>query len=107
MYYVAVTDVNGCQNRSNGVFMNTTGVNTVTLNTDDIRLYPNPTRDIIHISAPVKLKVAIQDLSGRTIMTATSEQQIDLRSLAKGVYMVQMRDMDGTLLKTERLLKVE
>ncbi len=107
LYYVVVTDSNGCQNRSAGVFINATAVNTAALNANDIKLYPNPTHDVINITAPVKLDVTIQDLTGRTIMIATDANRIDVRNLANGVYMVQMRDKQGNMLKTERLFKLE
>jgi len=57
-------------------------------------IYPNPTRDMVTVSAPSESlkEVRIADLTGRTVMYQSfrSEIKLDLESLPEGLYLVMV-----------------
>ncbi|MBF6607905.1 MAG: VCBS repeat-containing protein [Flavobacterium sp.] len=68
---------------------------------DKFSLYPNPTNDFINFTfdnsaADIK-SASIYDLTGRTILInqQISENQLDVRSLSAGTYIVLLKDADG------------
>jgi len=107
LYWVAVSDGNGCMNTSPQMFMNNVGVATLVANGDDIRLFPNPTQQFVNIDAPVKVDVMVRDLQGRVVMTQKEAKKVDVSPLANGVYMFMILDENGVLLKAEKVFKSE
>ncbi len=62
----------------------------------DIIIYPNPVRDILHISTKETwTKAEIYDISGRIIRSVTlHSKSIDVSSLASGTYIIRLRNGD-------------
>ncbi len=74
------------------------------------KIYPNPFRDFITIENAEQKEVVIQinDLSGRNCLINTINYEIqclDVSSLAKGVYIVNLADKSGKILLTQKLIK--
>lgn len=69
----------------------------------EISLYPNPTSDYLNFSAKVK-SVQIFDAAGRNVSAGKAvNNQVDVRNLAKGVYMVKFETENGT--QTQKFIK--
>ncbi len=67
-------------------------------------IFPNPARFELNIEcASELLSVRILDTSGRIILKST-EQKINISTIPKGIYLVEMVQSDGSI-KTERLVK--
>lgn len=66
-----------------------------------ISFYPNPAGDVITLCGDVfgKVNVKVYDMDGRCVMNKTAENTVDVSSLAKGMYLI---DIDGS---KARLLK--
>lgn len=103
-YYVVVTDVNGCSNKSNTINVTNVGVRNITSNIA-IHVYPNPTSNIVNIEAPVKVNVIISDLSGKKLMEEKNATRIDLGDMSAGVYMMTILDSDNRPVSIERIVK--
>ena len=72
-------------------------------NNAKISLYPNPTADYLNFSAKVK-SAQIFDAAGRNVSSSkATNNQIDVRNLAKGVYVVKFETENGT--QTEKFIK--
>jgi hypothetical protein len=71
------------------VFQNVTSVQSVR---NDIRIYPNPVRELLHIeTSGIIKKVIITDISGRQIsFNAMQDGVIDVRRLQAGIYILQL-----------------
>jgi len=68
-----------------------------------ISLFPNPTADYLNFSGKVK-SVQVFDAAGRNVSTAkTVNNQVDVRNLAKGVYIIKFETENGT--QTEKFIK--
>ena len=62
----------------------------------DIKLYPNPTQDIVNIrSAYEILNVQVVDVQGKLLTTVFGTNQLDLQALPKGVYIVRVETSEG------------
>lgn len=69
-----------------------------------VGIYPNPTKGEINIQTEKKIKSStVLDLSGRVVLRADS-QKIDVSSLSKGVYVLNVQFEDGTS-ASEKVIK--
>lgn len=101
-YRVRVVDANGCVDTS-AVYNHTlVGIEDVPL-AESIKVYPNPARSVLNISAPVSVHIAIYSLDGRLLLQKNDAEHIDIGHLSKGMYQVRISDKAGKLLKVEKL----
>jgi hypothetical protein len=103
-YKVRVTDANGCEGFSGQYFINNVGI-VSTAAGQSIRVYPNPTSSMVYIDASVKVKVALRDVTGKAVIEAENVKEIDLGDVANGVYLLYISDLEGRLLKAEKVTK--
>jgi hypothetical protein len=62
------------------------------------KVYPNPSNGIVKIKTDAPVDVVVMDISGKTVYTmnqVTSESQLNLSSLQKGIYMAKIMS-EGT-----------
>ncbi|MBQ9473034.1 MAG: Omp28-related outer membrane protein [Bacteroidales bacterium] len=64
----------------------------------NVHIYPNPAEDVLNIVAPELRRVEILDMSGRTVVNANNAQ-VDITTLAAGIYMVRVTTESGVTLK--------
>lgn len=102
-YRVLVTDTNGCQILSDEYEIFNLGVDNANAGYV-IGIYPNPATSTVHVTAPIEVKVSITTLDGKTVMTA-AKGDINISSLANGLYMILVYDEKGNRLHVEKLVK--
>src|SRR5690606_4685386 len=107
VYTVEVTNSFGCKNRAEVVVINNTSVQNVAGLSSEISVYPNPTKKILNIEAPIKVNALLQSMTGQILIEEKDAKQIDVSHLAEGVYMVSILDSEGQVLKVERIVKTE
>lgn len=82
-------------------------LNTPDFESTDVKLWPNPVREVLNIQAPTEigsdLRVAMTDMSGRVIPIIMVNGQIDMSGLSSGVYLVTMTSQGQTI--TKRVVK--
>ena len=73
----------------------------------DLRLYPVPVKDLLHISTDLDIvEVEIVDQHGRSVMIFLSGKNfLDLTTLSSGIYLVLVKDRNGGLVCTRKILK--
>ncbi len=103
-YSVSVTDANGCVATSVFFFINNVGLGSA-ISPESIRVYPNPAYGLVHIDAPVPVNAVVRDVTGQVVFRAYGARGVDMEPFADGVYILQISDAAGTLLKTEKLVK--
>jgi len=68
------------------------------LEKDNIKIYPNPTADFVHITLNSNSKIEeaeVYDTAGRLVLKVRLDQEkIDLRSLNPGIYMISFKNPD-------------
>ena len=57
-----------------------------TTTTTTTTIYPNPTKDILHIKNPQQKKIRIYSLQGETLLEANGVSHLDISNLENGVY---------------------
>jgi aminopeptidase N len=71
----------------------------VELSNKELKLYPNPVADVLHISLANKVKieqVKIIDFEGITVLSQTNgDLEVDVSQLATGSYFIQIRTNQG------------
>lgn len=62
-----------------------------------VRLFPNPATDVININSQAKINsVKMTDFTGKSTKVNLNGNQIDIRNLAKGVYILNVETDKGT-----------
>jgi hypothetical protein len=102
-YYVVVTNAQGCSGKSAEITVNNVGVENA-LAAQNIRIFPNPVRDVLYIDAPMTVHIHIKDMQGR-LVAAKAAKKIDTRELSAGAYTLSVYDEAGKLLGTQLLIK--
>lgn len=76
------------------------------LEKDNVKIYPNPTADFVHITLNSQSKIEeaeVYDPAGRLVLKAKIDGgKLDLRSLHSGVYMITFKNPD---LKPVKIIK--
>ena len=75
----------------------------------DIRLYPNPVLDILHIAGPGrldKLLFTLCALDGRKLMEGNVPPEMDLTQLSPGIYVLDIHNTSKKNFTSRRIIKV-
>lgn len=71
---------------------------------DNVKIYPNPTFDVLRISGVDVSDVQIFSMSGKMIKPAVSNDIVDTKKLPAGVYVIQITDNEGNII-TRKFIK--
>ena len=118
MFKQVVCDATGCTDTSaiytvtGGAGTGTGNVGVSTTNSDEnIIIYPNPASSELHVEVPQSITTAISirilSMDGRVVIGSTESRDINVSHLANGVYLVQLYDTTGLLIKTAKFTKTE
>lgn len=93
-FYTHVTAVYDSEH-SESIYTDSAYVHGPLLNTEDLKaakpiLYPNPTTGIINLNSKTIKSIIVYDIRGNVLKTLQAAEQIDLSSLAKGVYIMKL-----------------
>lgn len=107
-YSVLVTDEAGCSGLSDPYKVTNirdTRLEDLMEGQGQIKVYPNPSSDIVYIQAPVLLNLTVRDVVGRVIATYPQARTVSLGNYSPGIYILHVSDAEGRVLKVERLAK--
>jgi len=108
-----VTDGNGTILASGGQFTDVDGdafktgdATTVGVNdfTSNLSVYPNPVKDVLTIEGNYT-SVDIIDVSGKLVLSSEATKNINVKSLADGVYMLNIKTENGIAVKKITITK--
>jgi|GEM_PF-2134909 len=106
-YFVEVTDENGCLNNSDTVaILKTNTINNV-VSKSMLKIYPNPSKDVVYIESPVNIMVRVTDVIGRVIFEGKNPQSVSLSNLANGHYFFRISDENDHMITVEKITKIE
>ncbi len=105
-YYVVVTDSAGCVGTSSLFHFNFAmeGVANVSNNTA-VNIYPNPTNGMLYIDAPVKVRAVISSIEGKKEIDVTDAKQVNIATLANGMYFVTLYDDNDNVIAVRKVVK--
>lgn len=107
-YYAVITTSEGCTYTTNSINVGTLGIDEVTNVLDNVKIHPNPTKDIINIEIENTdiQSITVLDLSGRvlkSINTQNNKTNINIQDLPNAMYLMQVKTKIGT--KTVKVIK--
>lgn len=105
IYNVEVTNVNGCFNMSDDYLFQKLGIQSTVAEAGRAYLYPNPSRDKIHIEYSKSFRLSVNDVQGKLILSDKDTPEIDMSGWADGLYFFTLRDNDGKLIQIEKVMK--
>lgn len=103
MYFVEVTDSNGCVGVSNTIDATETNINEIFQNS--VSIYPNPTTGIINIECNEAVAIKITSLDGRILKTASNTNTVDVSELSNGLYFITVKSIRGNGSFTQKITK--
>lgn len=107
-YKVKVTDTNGCQSVSAGFPVSNwvpNSIGNINGNIGNIKIYPNPAQDALHIDAPMVVRAVVISLDGRSVIDQQAATLIDISRLPAGIYTIKLFDTNGNMVKVDKLVK--
>ena len=103
-YSVTVTDSNGCTQTS-AVYHVTVDVHDVAALDAQIKVYPNPARDLLYISAPAPVSAILSSMDGKVLQQQADASVLDIHDYTEGIYLLHITGQDGRTIKYVRLVK--
>jgi len=70
-----------------------------------IKIYPNPARDMVYVFAPVPVYVLLTGIEGKIIKHIENGASFAISDLAPGMYLLRITDEQDNLIKIEKLIK--
>lgn len=103
-YWVVVTDDNACLAESTHYPYNSSSS---VGNTNKIacRIYPNPANDLLYIEAPVSVRAIVTSVDGKALIDKENAKELNVSSLADGLYMVLLYDANGQQVSAHKFIK--
>jgi hypothetical protein len=108
IYTVVVTGTNSCEGTSDPIEISEEGlsIGNPGVQTDQIRIYPNPTQSKVFIESPVAVQVSVKDITGKTVLQSQEVKEVDLSKYADGIYLFTISDKEGNeLIRQQRVTK--
>ncbi len=103
-YRVMVTDTFGCVRLSDPYGLYNLAVGNVG-EAAAISVYPNPATDIVHIETAAEVSATVTGIEGKVVIANTTSKDINISSLADGLYILTVYDTKGNRLLVEKLIK--
>jgi hypothetical protein len=104
-YQVVVGLINGCTDTSDIYEVTSATSIKGTAIAQQVLVYPNPSRGILSIKAPVAVQWELISIDGKRLRQGDGkEETIVLSDYAEGVYLLKITDKDGNFVKTERVV---
>lgn len=105
-YKVAVTDTNGCQSVSASYVLNSTppaGVSN--LNSAEIKIFPNPTNEMVYVESATALRAVILSTDGKVLIDKENVKEISLKGLVNGMYVIKLYNQEQQQVMVQKLVK--
>lgn len=104
-YQVVVISERGCTDTSDVYTITNVSVKEVSSLAASIHIYPNPTTDVVFVEAPIAVNLTIIDIAGKPLHRAAQTRSISFQDYASGVYLLEITDNNGNIIKTEKVIK--
>ncbi|MBW8049849.1 MAG: T9SS type A sorting domain-containing protein [Cytophagales bacterium] len=84
-----------------------TGIDEEYFNNPIIRIFPNPSDEIVHIENKNTEadKIEIHNILGEKVYESKYKSMLNISELSKGIYFLEILDKDGVILKNVKIIK--
>ncbi len=66
---------------------------------EEVKIHPNPAKDVLYLDLPRKATYKIFDLQGRSINVVRKDNRLDISSLVPGMYFIRIRHGEEQVVK--------
>lgn len=107
-FIIPIADTNVVKYQYSLMYDNSTVSSLNTINNNGIKIYPNPTFDMLYISNLLNenLNVKIYNAVGEIVYLEKNKNGIDLSPLAQGVYFIEINNFKGENMCYEKFAKL-
>jgi len=111
--YACLLSKDDCSDTTDCYYFEVPRLGIIDNNSSDIRVYPNPTKDFVHIAIPNamrNLNITLYNVLGQEMAVQArhdgkgGEWIMDVSHLYKGVYTLKIKNDEGEVLQIERLV---
>lgn len=81
------------------------GIDEQTIADRNVRIYPNPARNVVYIESDENLTVILQSMDGKIIMLKENAEMLNTESLAKGCYLIKTINPKTGVVGINKLIK--
>lgn len=79
----------------NGVLSSTLGINDSVISLDNIKVFPNPTSDIINVLTEIELtKIEMYNVLGKRIFESAYFNKINVENFESGIYFLKLSNVN-------------
>lgn len=104
-YSVVTTNSHQCSDTSDVYVVRNVSIASTEQVRLNIRVYPNPASDYLHVQAPSSAKITISSIEGKALLINSPLKKIAVSSWASGMYLIHVQDQNGLTLWTNKWLK--
>ena len=104
VYSVKVTDQNGCMDSTSYPVTNVSVAETG--HAAAVRVFPNPARSVVYITAPFTVHAVITGLDGKVVLRQDDAREMDISRLSAGLYLIRITDSSGQVVRIEKMEKL-
>jgi hypothetical protein len=104
-YSVVVTDAEGCSDTAHYEVTSVVGIEPIDMLQSLTKIYPNPAATMLYVSSPARVNLTLTSVQGTTVLYSRGSKNMDLSNVAEGIYLLRITDMDGRLIKVEKIVK--
>ncbi len=105
-YYVVVSDTFGCVGTS-AIFPYNVHMGFNDPTGADVRIFPNPATSVIRIESSQPLRAVITTIDGKAVLEKENAHEVNISSLANGMYFVVLYNDHNQAIATRKLVKRE
>ncbi len=76
------------------------------INNYPVSIYPNPTKDVLFVKAPLDASIKVVDINGKELQSLTAKTlntEINMSNFIKGIYFVEVKTANSCI--TEKIIK--
>lgn len=103
-YRVIVSGDHGCMDTSEVYSVSSLNISNAA-GQNAIKIHPNPANEGIHIISNHKMDASLTTIDGRILRKTTDASYIAIEDLPAGIYLLQLRNKDGSLAQVEKIIK--
>ncbi len=104
-YTVIVSKNKVCFDTSDVYKVTNVGIYSSAVSPRIVSVFPNPAKEMIYINANGKVDVKLTTLDGRIVNKVVDAVDMPLSNLADGMYLLQICDKAGRIIKVEKIVK--
>jgi len=83
-----------------------TTIEQLTKNSAEVKVYPNPAENLMHIEAETEVNTALYSIEGKMVMKVKGQKKLDISSLSPGLYLLKITDAtSGAIIYYSKLEK--